>query len=197
MGKRNLESALEHQQLKDSVDVEWKPFFLDVNAKEGTLPIAEHIEQKYGPGAGKRMNLSLNAAGKAVGIAFTPDRTTHNTVLSHRLVHLAGQQGKQDAAIEALFSAYFEHGAKISDAQVLLGIADKAGVTGAKEYLESDQDRDTLLEEYQEGVRKYRITGVPYFIIGKQGSEEVITLSGAQPPAAFETGFETLSEQDQ
>jgi predicted DsbA family dithiol-disulfide isomerase len=43
------------------------------------------------------------------------------------------------------------------------------------------------------GVKRYNISGVPFFIITREGNKEKITLSGAQPVDEFEAAFEALS----
>jgi predicted DsbA family dithiol-disulfide isomerase len=67
-------------------------------------------------------------------------------------VHLAEQQGKQGAVIEAIFKGYFEHGINLSDTNTLVDIAEAAGVQGSRAYLESDQDADIVLREYMDGT---------------------------------------------
>jgi predicted DsbA family dithiol-disulfide isomerase len=76
----------------------------------------------------------------------------HNTLLSHRLVHLAEQQGKQGAVIEAIFKGYFENGINLSDINTLVDIAEAAGVKDSRAYLESDKDADIVLREYKDGT---------------------------------------------
>ena len=83
-------------------------------------------------------------------LCFSTNCQVHNTLLSHRLVHLAEQQGKQDAVIEAIFKGYFEHGINLSDINTLVDIAEAAGVQDSRAYLESDQDADTVLREYMD-----------------------------------------------
>ena len=40
---------------------------------------------------------------------------TPNTIDAHRLIWLAGQQGKQDDVVEGLFAAYFNEGRDVGD----------------------------------------------------------------------------------
>src|SRR5205807_8630118 len=52
------------------------------------------------------------AAGRSEGLVFNHDKMerTPNTVDAHRLIWLAGQQGKQEVVVEGLFAAYFNEG---------------------------------------------------------------------------------------
>lgn len=85
----------------------------------------EYLEKKYGKGAGSRMAVALERAGKSTGINFNNDRRVHNTIRSHRLVRLADEQEKAGDMIEQLFHGYFEEGKNIADSDVLLEIAQK------------------------------------------------------------------------
>lgn len=89
----------------------------------------EHLEKKYGKGAGSRMAVALDRAGQATGINFNNDRRVHNTIKSHRLVRLADEQGKGGDMIDQLFHGYFEEGRNIADVGVLLELAQKVGVS--------------------------------------------------------------------
>lgn len=89
----------------------------------------EYLEKKYGKGAGTRMASSLEKAGQSTGINFNNDRRVHNTILSHRLVRLADEQGKGGEMIDQIFHGYFEQGRNIADSTVLLDMAEKVCVT--------------------------------------------------------------------
>jgi predicted DsbA family dithiol-disulfide isomerase len=53
---------------------------------------------------------SCRAGGAVCGINFNDDRLMYNSVRSHKLILLAGQQSKQDATVEAIMIQYFVHG---------------------------------------------------------------------------------------
>ena len=105
-------------------------------------------------------------------------KRTPNTFKAHRLIWLAGQEGVQDAVVEALFSAYFVEGRDIGDVNVLSDIA--AGACIAR-------DRADTLFASKEGVaeisasmpasRRSGIAGVPTFVING-----IPAFSGAQRP---------------
>ncbi|CAM9689206.1 unnamed protein product, partial [Scytosiphon promiscuus] len=200
VGKRNLESAMkqftekQQPQSPPAFDVRWKPFFLNVESPETSdVRIVEYLNMKYGNRAGTRMAASLEQAGQATGISFNNERKVHNTIRSHRLVRLADGQNKGSEMIEQLFHGYFEEGKNICDSDVLLELAQKAGVECTKEYLQGGEGEKEVMSEFQSGVRKHGISGVPYFVVSREGSEASVPLSGGQPPEAFLEVFDRLS----
>jgi predicted DsbA family dithiol-disulfide isomerase len=68
---------------------------------------------------------------------------TPNTLNAHRLIWLAGQQGKQHDVVEGLFAAYFNEGRDIGDPIVLADIGASAGLDRARilAMLASDEGR--------------------------------------------------------
>ena len=69
----------------------------------------------------------------------------------------------------------------------------KAGVECTQEYLEGSEGKAEVIGEYEKGVGAHGITGVPYFIISREGSTATVPLSGGQPPEVFVEAFEALS----
>ncbi|KAI8840388.1 thioredoxin-like protein [Chytriomyces cf. hyalinus JEL632] len=130
----------------------------------------------------------LKQVGVAEGIQFSSGGMIGNSLDSHRLVKFAGllADQKQDAVINRLYRAYFEEEKNIADSQVLVSIAESAGLDGAKvrEMLAGDH----LLKETQDAVDQVHasgVSGVPFFIVGDK-----FAVSGAQDPSAFEAVFE-------
>jgi predicted DsbA family dithiol-disulfide isomerase len=127
------------------------------------------------------------AVGLAEGIHFAFDRIerTPNTLDAHRLVGLAERQGVQGAVVEALFRAYFTEGRDISDRQSLIDVVAEAGLdrNKAEGVLNGDGGLEAI-READELSRRFRVEGVPFFIINGK-----VTLSGAQQPDAFLEAF--------
>jgi predicted DsbA family dithiol-disulfide isomerase len=101
-----------------------------------------------------------------------------NTVKAHRLLHHAGELGKQDAVAEALFRAYFIEGANLTDDATLAGYAAQAGLDreAVSVYLASGEDAE-LVSNADIEARNAGVSGVPFFIFNR-----TIGLSGAQDP---------------
>jgi predicted DsbA family dithiol-disulfide isomerase len=108
-----------------------------------------------------------------------------NTLDAHRLIWLAGKEGVQDAVVEALFRAYFTEGRDISNRQMLIDVVAEAGLdrASAEDVLNADDGLEAM-KEADELSRRFRVDGVPFFIVNAK-----ITLGGAQPPDAFLEAF--------
>lgn len=157
----------------------WLPFQLNPDLPESGISRADYIFRKFGERDSSRYK-RVAMVGKSVGLDMAFDNITvqPNTVKVHRLIHHAGELGKQDAVAEALFRAYFVEGANLTDSAVLAGYAAQAGLDRERTmaYLDSDADADLIRSADQE-ARQVGIEGVPFFIINR-----TIGISGAQDP---------------
>ena len=157
----------------------WLPFQLNPGLPPEGISRADYILRKFGERDSSRYN-RVAGVGKTVGLDMAFDRITvqPNTVNAHRLIHHAGELGKQDAVAEALFRGYFCEGANLTDIEVLAGCAAQAGLdrAAAEAYLHSDADAE-LIRAADAEARQVGIDGVPFFILNR-----AIGLSGAQDP---------------
>lgn len=180
IGKKRLERAL---ALRPHVqaDLHWRPFLLNPDMPDAGMPRGAYLERKFGgPARVGRMLANLKDAGAGEGVTFNFDAIarTPNTLDSHRLVRLAGDQGLAGAVVDRLFHAYFTDGRDIGDRAELCAIATEAGLDGAMvaHHLDTPQGRG---EVYMENAHTHRlsINGVPCFIFdGAYG------IAGAQDP---------------
>jgi predicted DsbA family dithiol-disulfide isomerase len=196
IGKRNLERALDQWRARypDEVPiVRWHPFQLNPELPADGVPRKQYLEKKFGgPERAREIYARVSTAGKRAGIEFAFDaiQVQPNTVDAHRLMHYAGERGKQDAMAEALFRRYFEEGADLTDKAELADIAAQAGINrdDASTYLASDEDR-ALIEEQDRRARATGVQGVPFFIFNQR-----LALSGAQPPEIMVEALEKVRE---
>ena len=197
IGKRHLERALELWRARhpDEVpEVRWHPFQLNPQLPTTGVPRKQYLENKFGgPERAKEIYARVSAAGKRVGIDFAFDaiEVQPNTIDAHRLMHYAGERGRQDAAAEVMFRRYFEQGADLTDKATLADIAAQAGMNReeALNYLTGDADR-ALIEEQDRRARATGVQGVPFFIFNQR-----IALSGAQPPEVMLEAMEKSREE--
>jgi len=124
----------------------------------------------------------LTAFGAEVGMAFEFDRIQlGSTFDAHRLAQAARGTGAEDAVVKGLFSAYFTEGRLISDPQVLLDVAQAAGLDDevAHAVVSSDQYA-TEVRADEATAQELQVTGVPYFLINQKwvvpGAQDVETL---------------------
>jgi predicted DsbA family dithiol-disulfide isomerase len=189
IGKRRLESAVAALGRHHEVRVRWLPFQLNSTMPKEGINRQEYRTRKFGSW---ERSLELDArvveVGKAEGIDFAFDKIewTPNTLDAHRLIWLAGKEGVQDAVVEAQFRAYFTEGRGISNRPTLLDVVADAGLDRARsEGVLNSGDGLEAMNEAEELARRFRVEGVPFFIVNNK-----ITLSGAQQPDAFLDAFE-------
>ncbi|CAM0950846.1 unnamed protein product [Alopecurus aequalis] len=190
VGRKNLEKAMEQTMHKFDFEVRWHPFFLNPDAPKEGVKKSDFYKAKFGPVQYERAEARMTEMFRGLGFEYDMSGLTGNTMDSHRLITLAGHQGreKQNALVEELGVGYFCQGKYIGDRQVLLDAARKVGIEGAEELL---QDPNKGVVEVKEELRKYSssISGVPHFVINGK-----YQLSGGQPPNIFMKAFEAAAK---
>jgi predicted DsbA family dithiol-disulfide isomerase len=140
------------------------------------------------------MDEGVTAAGAVEGIAFHFERIdrTPNTRDAHRLIWLAQERGVQDAAVEALFRAYFVEGRNMNDRSTLISLAVEAGIPQpeAERFFTTDEGTAEVIAE-EERSHKLGVHGVPTFI-----AAGVPLFSGAQPPDLMAEEFLRIARLD-
>lgn len=189
IGKRRLEAALRELPPQTDVAVSWHPFQLIPEMPSHGMDRNEYRLRKLGDRERcQAMDERLTEVGKTVGIDFRFDLQSNipNTFDAHRVIWLAGQLGVQDAAMEALFRAYFCEGVNFSERAKLIEVAASAGLEAAsvERLLGSDEGAAGVQAEEQE-VKSLGVSAVPLFII-----QDRIAVSGAQPPEALLQAFD-------
>jgi predicted DsbA family dithiol-disulfide isomerase len=118
----------------------------------------------------------------SAGLEFDFDRAiVANTYDAHRLIHFAKSNGKQDAAKEALLSAYFKDGKDIASSLNLTEIATNIGLD--EEETTKMLASDAFKEDFEEDIdtaRQFQISGVPFFVFDRK-----YAVSGAQDVEVF------------
>jgi predicted DsbA family dithiol-disulfide isomerase len=188
IGKRRLGKAVAALDGQHEVRVRWLPFQLNPAMPKEGVSRREYRTKKFGSWErSQELDARVVAVGQEEGIRFAFDRIerTPNTLDAHRLIWLADQEGIQDAVVEALFRAYFTDGRDISNPQTLLDVVAEAGLDrGKAEAMLNSDDGLEAIKEADVQARRFRVEGVPYFIINGR-----LTLSGAQQPDAFLGAF--------
>jgi predicted DsbA family dithiol-disulfide isomerase len=196
IGKRRLERAVRDLGGRHEVRVRWHPFRLNPTMPAEGMDRRDYRTAKFGSWErSQALDAQVAAAGEAEGIVFDFDRIgrTPNTLDAHRLIAPAGEQGVQDAVVEALFRGYFTEGRDLSDRGTLLGLVAHAGLNRgrAESLLLGDEGLESL--RAAEGrSRRLGVEGVPYFVINGE-----VAVSGAQGPQAFLAAFGRVSAAPQ
>ena len=185
IGKRRFEQALAAFPHRDEVEVHWRAFELDAGAPAERIgDYATNLATKYGVPVAKGQEMvdtmTATAAQDGLELHFETARPG-NTFDAHRLLHLAGERGVQDAVKERLLRATFTEGEPIGDHDTLVRLVAEAGLDAdeAREVLASDRYALEVRGDEQQ-AQAYGISGVPFFVVdGKYG------VSGAQPAEAL------------
>jgi predicted DsbA family dithiol-disulfide isomerase len=199
IGKRRIERALaalrDDPSFTDTVELVYRPFQLDPNARRGvTEPVADAYARKFGgPEQAAALMARVTAAAAEDGIEFHLERAQRaNTADAHRLLWWAlGADGPttQAALKESLMQAYFVDGENIAEYDVLVDRAARCGLDpdAAREVLETEDGVEALAVGLRRAA-EHGITAVPTYVIDDQWS-----IPGAQDSAVFEQVFRRLA----
>jgi predicted DsbA family dithiol-disulfide isomerase len=193
IGKAYLDKALSAHPNHPFL-IEWHPFQLNPDMPANGMGRREYLEGKFGSKeAAVRAYAPVVESAKTAGVAidFEAMQRTPNTINAHRLIHWAGIEGRQTAAVSALFKAYFTDAHDIGDPDVLIDIAKSVEMNGdvVKRLLDSDEDLK-LIQDRDKHSRKMGINSVPTFIIANQHA-----VPGAQPPELWAQVIADLTAQ--
>ncbi|MDB5308631.1 MAG: hypothetical protein JWO38_2833 [Gemmataceae bacterium] len=189
IGKRRLEAAVASRRGRTNVRARWHPFQLNPQMPEAGMNRREYRTAKFGSWERSlALDAQVTAAGRTEGIPFAFDQIerTPNTLDAHRLIWLAGEDGVQDAVVEALFRAYFTEGRDVSNRLVLLDVVTGAGLDrGRAGDLLTGDGGLRAVRSGEEKARRAGVSGVPFFLVNDQPA-----FSGAREPSAFLAAFD-------
>jgi predicted DsbA family dithiol-disulfide isomerase len=195
VGLKSLEQALERLDDGTVPTIHFQPFELNPTMPPEGQDFVEHITQKYGstPEQLAKNQAAIRARGAELGFTFDMEKRSrvYNTFDAHRLLHWAGIEGRQRELKHALFTAYFTDGLALSDRNVLIEVASRAGLESqrAREVLDSG----AYAEEVREREQFYTQQGVhavPSVIINDK-----YLIQGGQPVEAFEQALRQIAAE--
>lgn len=192
IGKANLDRALEAHP-DHPFRIEWHPFQLNPDMPREGVDKRTYLAGKFGEVQLTQVHLRLKEMSRAAGAEIDPDtpKRIPNTLDAHRLIHWAGLEGRQNAAVAGLFRAYWREGRDIGNRAVLADIAASAGMDRAMvaRLLDSDADAGDIRAR-DEDARRKGVNSVPTFLIAQQ-----YVVSGAQPPEVWGNVIRELVEK--
>lgn len=193
IGKAHLDKALQAHP-DHPFEIEWHPFQLNPDMPMDGMDRRAYLEGKFGgkDGAVRAYAPVVENAEKAgVAIDFEGMKRTPNTINAHRLIHWAGIEGRQTAAVSALFKAYFTDTRDIGDLEVLADIADSIEMDASvvTRLLNTDEDMQSIRDRDAHS-RKMGVNSVPTFIVGGRHA-----VPGAQPPELWAQVIADFAEQ--
>ncbi|PPB81531.1 putative DsbA family dithiol-disulfide isomerase [Albidovulum inexpectatum] len=193
LGKVFLDRALEAHP-DHPFAIEWHPFQLNPDMPAGGMDRREYLETKFGGKEGAvRAYMPLIQYAETAGVELNLDRVKRqpNTLDAHRLIHWAGIEGRQAAAVSSLFRAMWHEGRDIGDRAVLCDIAESIGMERdlVRRLLDSDADVAEIRAR-DAHARARGVRGVPTFII-----DNTHVLQGAQPTETWSQIIEEINRQ--
>jgi predicted DsbA family dithiol-disulfide isomerase len=191
IGKRRFDKALARCDRRDEVTVVHRAFQLDPTMPKGQLfRHREVLMKKYGmtePQVAAAQS-RLGDLAAAEGLEYHLSRShTGNTLDAHRLVHLGGEQGIQDAVIERFFRAHFTELRSLFDDESLVALSEEAGLEGARDVLDSGRFAAEVATDHRE-ANAMGAHGVPFFVLDGR-----YAISGAQSVEVFADALSRLS----
>ena len=190
IGKAYLDLALEAHP-DHPFEIAWHPFQLNPDMPADGMDRRAYLEGKFGGKDGAvqaYMPVLQQAKDAGLEIDFEGIERTPNTLDAHRLIHWAGIEGRQTAAVSALFRAYFKEGRDIGDHDVLADIADQIELDASviHRLLASEADREEIANR-DAAAREMGLTSVPTFIVAGRHA-----VPGAQPPDLWKKVIEEI-----
>jgi predicted DsbA family dithiol-disulfide isomerase len=196
IGKRKFEQALSQFEGKDEVEIIWKSYQLSPQLVTDTSTnINEYLSMYKGITLeqAQQMNAQVSQMAKQVGLEYHLDKSVvANSFDAHRVSHYALSKGKQDAAEEKLFQAYFTEGKNMDDKNILMDIGTEIGLDAneIEKILDSEMYCDAVIEDIKE-AEAIGVQGVPFFVFDRK-----YAVSGAEDSAVFlNTLQQTLKEK--
>ncbi|HUK37158.1 MAG TPA: DsbA family oxidoreductase [Vicinamibacterales bacterium] len=186
IGKRRLEHALAEFPDRERVEIVHRSFQLNPSAPMGTTARRrDYLMAKYGWSTAQAEKIDADMERRAAvdGLEYhlSPEGLTGNTLDAHRLVHLARERGRQDAAVERFFRAYFTEQRSLFDHASLAPLAVDVGLDPdeVRHVLEGHGYSAAVADDSDE-ARALGVTGVPFFVF-----DMALGVSGAQPTELF------------
>lgn len=191
LGTKRFHKAL--KQIDFPVEIVYRSFELNPFETE-KLNVVESLMRKYYKPREYVIQMieRVQEAFKTENLVYNYEQALNvNTNLAHYLGKLAIKQNKYDEVSELLFLAHFKEGKDLSSLDVLLEIAEAAG-------LNKDEVKTSLLKnEYRSEVdydrylaRQYQIKSVPRFIVNDK-----YAIVGAQSVEYFVEALQNIRKE--
>ena len=176
---------------------------IDPGTKLGGEDYTAYCRRRWG---GDGWTQSLRRDGRKVGANFEDWKWWPNTLKAHQLVSYFAKRNRGGAdttnrSNEALFQTLYEEGENLSSIDTLVKVAVEKLDLPAEEqedlkvFLAKDNAAEEVHHDISVGRQRYKISGVPFFVIGTNPSESgsrPYGFSGAQREETFLEIFEEL-----
>lgn len=176
IGEKRLKDALEALDLDKEFNISYKAYQLNRDAPRKTdKTIPELIAKKYNLSLddAKRRVEEIDKAGNEAGLVFRyATAQSSNTLDAHRLMKLAEDRyGEKvtETLNDLIFQAYFSDNRNIADHDVLLQLAENAGIPSeeASRVLNSKHYTEQVRQEENEAI-SHGVKGVPFIVFDRR-----------------------------
>ncbi|WOI52641.1 DsbA family oxidoreductase [Parvularcula sp. LCG005] len=194
IGFRSLDWALMALSFEVSPQVQYRPYRLDPETPKGGRDRAATLASKFpDTEARQRMDEALRQAMNDVGVSFDPEtpKLIPDTTDAHRLLRWAHDENLQHDVLAGLFEAYWQHGEDLSRREVLVQVAEAAGMNtdNLADRLATAEDVSAVRDEAAE-LRGGGVDSVPTFIVNEQTG-----FAGALPKAQMLDALRQLAQE--
>ena len=194
VGLNALEIALKRIGDDIPVSLQMQPYELNPDMAIEGVDASEYLARKYGLSAEQLAanRANIRARGAEVGFSFGDRTRVWNTFDAHRLLHWAGQHGRQRELKHALLRAYHGEGRNPGAKDVLLALAAEVGLDAeaARAVLESDAHAAEV-RQAEAFWQQNGISAVPSVIINDRH-----LIQGGQPPEVFEQAIRQIAASE-
>jgi predicted DsbA family dithiol-disulfide isomerase len=196
IGATHLEQALENFEHADEVEIEYKSYQLDPNAKyEPGKTYNQMMMDQKGISEEQivQMNEQVDTMAKNAGLDYNFDTMKlTDTFPAHRVFQYVKEEGQGIPYFNKLYEAYFTNGELISDADVITRVVSEIGLDAnrAQEILDNEKtyDKEVVFDIYE--ASQVGVQGVPFFVFNNKYG-----VSGAQPVETFEQVLTQVHEE--
>lgn len=196
IGATHLEKALENFEHADEVEIEYKSYQLDPNAKyEPGKTYKEMMMNQKGMSEEQisQMISQIDTMATNAGLDYNFDTMKlTDTFPAHRVFQYAKEAGKGIEYFNKLYDAYFTNGELISDPEVIVRVIHELGLDAdqAKAILEDEKENDAKVVQDIYEASQVGVEGVPFFVFNNKYG-----VSGAQPVETFEQVLTQVYEE--
>jgi len=203
VGWGGLRQALDTLEGEIDAEIRWHAFELNPDMPPQGEERTAHIARKYGrtPDEARGVQDHMRQAARNAGVSLdyegdepAPPAMMWNTLAAHKLLTWALETSGAEAQTRlklALFAAHFNQRRAIGEHEVLLDIAEGAGLARveAQAALESAGYTHKVRAE-ERAAFEMNITGVPAMIVA-----EKFMIPGAQPAEAYANALRRVAEK--
>jgi predicted DsbA family dithiol-disulfide isomerase len=169
--------------------LEWKGFQIHPEYPATGIPIEQRIQQ-YGQERYAAVWRNILSLAERIGLEMNPPPFLTNSLLALEATEYAKERGKEEEFSRAVYRAYFQEGKNVGDLEVILPLAQEAGLDPQEVQTHLREGTySARIESSHREARSLGISGVPTFVVGPA------QIIGAQAPEVFVSMLRRVAER--